>query len=219
MSDAMPSVVIYGDFNCPFSALANARATRLAAAGRLQVDWYCVEHDETIGPNETPLTADQATAFRAELDQIADILTPDEPDRFRVPSRRLNTRDLNRIYAATPQADRAALRTALFDAYWVHDRDLTSDRVIDEIIDTINSGSSIRHDLLSDDAAKRTVTTWQYQWTELSNPIVPTMIIDHGYVSRGLGALARLASGSVTAPSPRRTASDPAAQIHAPGTD
>lgn len=219
MSDAMPSVVIYGDFNCPFSALANARASRLAAAGRLKVDWYCVEHDTTIGPNETPLTADQAAAFRAELDQIANILTPDEPDRFRVPSRRLNTRDLNRIYATTRQAHRAALRTALFDAYWVHDRDLTSDRVIDETIDTINSGSSIRHDLLSDDEAKRTVTTWQHQWTELPNPIVPTMIIDHGYISRGLGALARLASGSVSAPSPRRTASDPAVQMHGPDTD
>lgn len=218
MSDAMPSVVIYGDFNCPFSALANARATRLAAAGRLKVDWRTVEHDTTIGPHETPLTADQAAAFRAELDQIADILTPDEPDRFRVPSRRLNTRDLNRIYAETRQAHRAALRTALFDAYWVHDRDLTSDRVVNEIIDTINSDPAIRHDLLSDDEAKRTVTTWQHQWTELSNPIVPTMIIDDGYISRGLGALARLASGSVSAPSPRRTASDQTAKAHAPGT-
>ena len=42
---AVPSVVIPGDFNCPFSALANARAGRLAAEGRLQVDWCSVEYD------------------------------------------------------------------------------------------------------------------------------------------------------------------------------
>jgi predicted DsbA family dithiol-disulfide isomerase len=216
-SDAMPSVVIYGDFNCPFSALANARANRLAAVGRLKVDWCTVEHDTKIGPHETPLTSEQAAALRAELDQIAEILTPDEPDRFRVPSRRLNTRDLNLIYAATPHAHRAALRTAFFDAYWVHDRDLTSDCVIDEIVDTIVRSS--RHDDVSDDQAKRSIATWQRQWAELPRPIVPTMILDHAYVSRGLGALARLASGSVSAPSPRRTAGDQPKQIHTPTSD
>lgn len=216
-TDATPSVVIYGDFNCPFSALANDRANRLAALGRLNVDWCSVEHDTTIGPHDTPLTSAQAAAFRAELDQIADILTPDETVRFRVPSRRLNTRDLNRTYAAMPDAHRPALRTAIFDAYWVDDRDLTSDLVIAEIVDAI--APSRRPDHVSDDEAKRRVVTWQREWEELPRPIVPTMIIDHGYVSRGLGALARLASGSVSVPSPRRTASDQTEQIHVAGTD
>ncbi|MEJ7801036.1 MAG: DsbA family protein, partial [Ilumatobacter sp.] len=111
-----PTVVIFGDFNCPFSALANSRASRLAAAGGVRVDWRCVEHDPSIGPCETPLTDRQRADFEAELAQIRDLLTANEHDRFRVPSRRLNTRDLNLIYAATPPQEREALRTALFDA-------------------------------------------------------------------------------------------------------
>ncbi|MAT06580.1 MAG: hypothetical protein CL424_16190 [Acidimicrobiaceae bacterium] len=213
----IPSVLIYGDFNCPFSALANARASRLAAAGRLSVDWCSVEHDTTIGPNEYPLTSQQAAAFRAELEQIAGILTPDEPDRFRVPSRRVNTRDLNRIYAATPPARRTELRTAIFDAYWIDDRDVTSDRVLDEIINTLAVDQSSQEDHASDNHVSRSVATWQRQWEAPPRPIVPTMIIDQGYVSRGLGALARLASGSVSAPSPRRTASDRTEHVRAPG--
>ncbi len=214
-TNAIPSVLIYGDFNCPFSALANARANRLADAGRLRVDWCSVEHDTTIGPNEHPLTSEQTAAFREELEQIDGILAPDEPHRFRVPSRRVNTRDLNQIYAATPPAHRTALRTAIFDAYWIHDRDVTSDHVLDEIINMLVVEQS--GDQVSGDKARTTVTTWQRQWEALPRPIVPTMIINQGYVSRGLGALARLASGSVSAPSPRRTASDRTEQAHAPG--
>lgn len=217
-TNAIPSVLIFGDFNCPFSALANARANRLAVAGRLRVDWCSVEHDTTIGPNESPLTSEQAAAFRAELEQIAAILTPGEPDRFRVPSRRVNTRDLNRIYAATAPARRATLRTAIFDAYWIHDRDVTSDRVLDEIIDTLAIDRSSQLDQVSDDEATRSVATWQRQWEALPRPVVPTMIIGQGYVSRGLGALARLASGSVSAPSPRRTACERTEPAHVPGT-
>lgn len=216
-TDAIPSVLIYGDFNCPFSALANARANRLAAAGRLSVVWRCVEHDTTIGPHETPLTTAQAAAFRTELEQIAGLLASDEPDRFRVPSRRVNTRDLNRIYAATPPARRAALRTAIFDAYWVHDRDVTADCVLDEIIDALAVDRSSHHDRASDEEANRSVATWQREWEALPRPVVPTMIIDDGYISRGLGALARLASDAVSAPSPRRSARDRTERVHAPG--
>jgi predicted DsbA family dithiol-disulfide isomerase len=203
----VPSVVIYGDFNCPFSAVASARADRLSAAGRLRVDWRCVEHDRTIGPNETSLTPEQKSGFRAELDQVEELLAPGEPNRFRVPSRRLNTRDLNHIYVATPPAHRPGLRAALYDAYWFDDRDLTSDRVISEIIERVTAREPGRDDRTPADGGENTVAAWQREWEDLPQPIVPTMIIDHGYVSRGLGALARLASGSVSAPSPRQTAS------------
>ncbi len=200
----VPSVVIYGDFNCPFSAVANARADRLVSAGRLTVDWRCVEHDPTIGPNETPLTPGQESEFRSELDQITKLLAHDEPNRFRVPSRRLNTRGLNHVYAATPPAHRHALRGALFDAYWVDDRDLTSLGVLTKIVDefTAHDWENSAHD--SADVATKTTAAWQREWEGLPEPIVPTMIIEHGYVSRGLGVLARLASGSVTSPAPRQ---------------
>ncbi len=206
LAPVAPTVVVYGDFNCPFSALANSRASRLASGGGLRVDWRCVEHDPTIGPCETPLTEPQRVGFEAELAQIRDLLSADEVDRFRVPSRRLNTRDLNVLYASTPSDRRQALRTALFDAIWYDDLDLTDDVVVGEIVDAIESAD---HDLgaRSDGpaiTARRTVTEWQQQWSETDRPIVPMMILPEGDISRGLGALARLASGSVSAPSPRR---------------
>lgn len=201
-----PTVVVYGDFNCPFSALADARASRLAAAGGIGVDWRCVEHDPTIGPCESPLTEQQRDGFEAELAQIRDLLTADEADRFRVPSRRLNTRDLNALYASCPPDRRQALRTALFDAIWCDDLDLTDDAIVGEIVEPI---MTVEPDLAartgaSTDTAARIVATWQQEWSELPRRIVPMMILPQGDVSRGLGALARLASGFVSAPSPRR---------------
>ena len=207
LASKTPTVVVYGDFNCPFSGLANARASRLAAAGGVQVDWRCVEHDPSIGPCESPLTEQQRAGFEAELAQIRDMLTADELDRFRVPSRRLNTRDLNVLYASTPPDRRQPLRTALFDAIWRDDLDLTDDAVVRDIVDPIVSEARpdrAARSGASTDTAARIVATWQQEWSELPRPIVPMMILPQGDVSRGLGALARLASGSVSPPSPRR---------------
>lgn len=192
-------MVIYGDFNCPFSAVASRRADRLVEAGRLRVDWRAVEHDPTIGPHETPLTPEQRAAFEHELVQIASLLGDDEPYVFRVPSRRLNTRDLNRVYVATPPPERAVVRSALFDAYWRDDRDLTAAAVIDEVVGNATQATG-------DVDGERAVTGWQTEWAGLPEPIVPAMVLENGYVSRGLGALARLASRSVAAPAPDRSA-------------
>ncbi|MEO6571933.1 MAG: DsbA family protein [Ilumatobacteraceae bacterium] len=204
------TIVIFGDFNCPFSALANSRASRLADAGEVSVEWRCVEHDPSIGPRETPLTDRQRAGFESELAQIRALLTASEHDRLRVPSRRLNTRDLNLIYAATPPAERHALRTALFDAIWSDDLDLTDDAVIDAITDSLASLTSPDPDgrhLETAATAARTVATWQGQWRDHPRPIVPSMVMPHGTVSRGLGALARLA----VVPSPCPPRDEPAA--------
>ena len=202
------NIVLYGDFNCPFSAVANSRAARLAAAGTVEVEWRCVEHDPSIGPCEAPLTDLQRSAFEAELDQIRELLTDDEPDRFRVPSRRLNTRDLNRIYAETPVTQRAALRAALFDAYWWDDIDLTDVAVVAAIVDGLTRDGDTNGPEMRPGArvAARDVAAWQQQWRDLAHSIVPAMVLPDGYISRGLGALARLAGLSVSVPSPRRSA-------------
>jgi hypothetical protein len=41
------TVIIYGDFNCPYSYLASQRAGRLREAG-VAVDWRAVEHDRRL---------------------------------------------------------------------------------------------------------------------------------------------------------------------------
>ena len=42
-------VIIYGDFNCPYSYLASQRADRLARAGTVLAEWRAVEHDRCPG--------------------------------------------------------------------------------------------------------------------------------------------------------------------------
>ncbi len=199
------TVVVYGDFNCPFSALANARASRLAADGTMRIDWRCVEHDPTIGPDESPLTESQRADFVAELDQIRDLLTTDELDRFGVPSRRLNTRDLNVTHAATSPLDRQPLRTALFEAYWCDDLDLTDDAVVDGIVASVAGADAAHAAAGRRPAVERTVAGWQREWEDLPRRIVPMMVLPSGEVSRGLGVLARLATGDISKPAPKLT--------------
>ncbi|MFP5488545.1 MAG: DsbA family protein [Acidimicrobiia bacterium] len=197
-ADTAPSIVIYGDFNCPFSAVADARSARLAADGLVIVDWRCVEHDPTIGPHDTPLTTDQQSSFDAELAQIGDLLDDGEPNHFRTPSRRLNTRDLNQLYASAAASVRPSLRSALFRAYWFDDLDLTDDAVVKAVTEAICNSAH------ADEArpnGRRLAATWQQEWNALPRAVVPTMVLPDGYVSRGLGALSRLSNGSISASS------------------
>src|SRR5438309_11493539 len=53
--EAAVKLVIYGDFNCPFSALASDRAARLEATGRVVVEWRAVEHDPSIPAEGRPV--------------------------------------------------------------------------------------------------------------------------------------------------------------------
>ena len=41
-------LTIYGDFNCPFSALASVRADVLLAADAYEIDWRAIQHDTAI---------------------------------------------------------------------------------------------------------------------------------------------------------------------------
>ena len=93
------------------------------------------------------------------------------------------------------------MRAAIFDAYWFDDRDLTSATVVADIVDDVTSAP----DASAASDAAHTVAAWQREWAELPRPIVPVMVFGAGEVSRGLGALARLASGSVAAPTPEPT--------------
>ena len=55
--------MIFGDFNCPFSALASARAVELEKRHIAQIQWRAVEHDPTIPPAGDPVSDDQAIEF------------------------------------------------------------------------------------------------------------------------------------------------------------
>ena len=174
-------LVIYGDFNCPFSALASARATDLEARGLAEVEWRAVEHDPAIPVAGEPVTVQRRGEFERELAQIRSLLVDGEIDRLRVPNNRANTGLATAAYAATPKHAQSKLREQLFESYWTRGDDL---------------GAELIERLVGSRRNEETAVAWRIAWLALPDPIVPTMVLPDGYVSRGLGALNRLRSFS-----------------------
>lgn len=172
-------LIVYGDFNCPFSALASARASRLEQLGVARVDWRAVEHAPDIPPAGTSVSGELAADLERELEQIRGLLGTDEPDRLALPTRLPNTGRATAAFAATPVPGRPAMRSRLFAAHWSDDLNLSDDTTLSQLGSTAT------------DAA--TAARWRDEWIALTRPIVPVMVLPDGYVSRGLGALARLA--------------------------
>ena len=175
----MIELIVYGDFNCPFSALAGARVAELERLGVASVDWRAVEHDTDVPPDGAEVSGDLADMFTSELAQIRDMLTPGEPDRLRLPARQVNTALATRRYAGTSAEARSALCQEVFAAHWQR---------AERIDDPATLGG-----LGAGPPAPELAEEWRAAWQAATEPIVPVLILPDGYVSRGLGALARLA--------------------------
>jgi predicted DsbA family dithiol-disulfide isomerase len=172
-------LVIHGDFNCPFSALASDRSARLEAAGIAQVDWRAVAHDLRIPAQGEAVDATGARAYEGELEQVRGLLLPDERLPLRVPAVRSSTVTTTDAYAASDPGARADLRQALFRAYWEEGKDVGDPLVL--------GGMGL------DARAPAIAADWRSEWLAFDRPLVPMMRLPDGYVSRGLGALSRLA--------------------------
>jgi predicted DsbA family dithiol-disulfide isomerase len=172
-------LVVYGDFNCPFSALASHRVDRIVAQGRQRIRWCAVEHDEQIPAGGLEVADGTATALADELATVAGLLRPGEADRLHLPLRQVNTRLAVQRYAGTPPSARPAARAAIFAAHWEQGR-----RIDDAVtLDDLGAGPV--------DAA--TAEGWRARWLATDRPIVPALVLADGTLSRGLGALERLA--------------------------
>jgi hypothetical protein len=176
----MEHLVIYGDFNCPFSALASSRADRLERAGTATVEWRAVEHDPDIPRPGIAVIDDVASEVDREIDQVRGLVGPDEPFELHRPAVRSNTHAAVAAYAATEPSRRSTLRAALFDACWRRGETLDASVLAGLGCEPSPSSSEL-------------VATWRDEWLGTGRPIVPLMVLPDGYVSRGLGALARLA--------------------------
>lgn len=181
------NVRIYGDFNCPFSRLASARAARLEAAGAATIDWRAVEHDPAIPRDGQPVVDELAVELARELDQIRSLLLPQEEVALRLPGVRPSTAAATAAYAAVAPERRPAVREALFAALWWDGRNIGDGAVLTDLA------------LIAQDP--ELAASWRGEWLALERPIVPVMVLPDGKVSRGLGALKRLAD-MVTAGAP-----------------
>lgn len=164
-------ITVYGDFNCPYSALASWRLDRLdrLAAERggagFEFEFRAVEHDPDIPPDGRIPELDD------EIDEVMGLVTPDDAGfTLHAPDVLPNTSTMCAAYASAPSAE---LRRALFDAVW---RRGPRARAVE-----VDAAGSARKD------------EWQAAWDAFGDKkIVPLLVMDDGYVSRGLGALKRL---------------------------
>ena len=126
---------------------------------------------EAIGPSDR-------RAYAAEIEQVRGLLLADETIELDVPTVRANTVTATEAYAATTPSCRDQVRVDLFSAYWRQDRNIGDSAVLDAM------GLAWRSPVAA--------AAWREEWLALDRPLVPIMVLPDGYVSRGLGALARL---------------------------
>jgi predicted DsbA family dithiol-disulfide isomerase len=177
-------LTIYGDFNCPFSALASVRADVLLDADAHEIDWRAIQHDPAIPATGEVVEGDAAAALAGEVATILELSEHDVRLHLVVPPVRSNTAAASAAFAAAPDHDR--LRQRLFSAVWAEGRNLGDPAELDRL-DAVGREDAI---------ARR----WQDEFEALPRPITPTLVLPDGYVSRGLGALARLADLAAATP-------------------
>jgi len=171
-------LTIYGDFNCPFSALASTRADVLLAADAHEIDWRAVQHDTAIPAAGERVEGDTAAQLAVEVATIFNLSEHDVRLHLVVPPTRSNTAAASAALAASGDgADH--LRRRLFAAVWDEGRNVGDPAELDRL-DAVGRDNVV---------ARR----WQDEFEALPRPITPTLVLPDGYISRGLGALARLA--------------------------
>ena len=187
---ATGGIVLYGDFNCPWSYLASRRVAVLEAAG-VPVDWRAVEHD----PWRPRRFADSSTRFacvREELDHVRAALLPDEQLPFAPAGFVPRTVPAVSGYAEAYRAGVGpAARRLLFRAFWAHGVDLGSPETVRTLLaDTVRGGSSpselVREWGYAVDisggplttSAWRLVRDWADGWRATEKEVVPTLVVD-----------------------------------------
>jgi predicted DsbA family dithiol-disulfide isomerase len=177
-----PHFVVYGDFNCPYCCLASFRADALSAQRGVHVEWRAVEHDRAIPTPSEPVDDELAEMLDREVAEVRGLVRPGEQFPINRPWVQPNTGAAVAAFASTPPDRADEVRRAIFAALWFDDRDI-GDR---EVLADLGAGSTTT-------AGAAVVTTWRDAWLGLDRPLVPMLVLPDGYVSRGLGALARLA--------------------------
>jgi hypothetical protein len=161
----------------------------LLDAGAYEIDWRAIQHDPTLPAVGERVEGRLAAALAVEVATIRDLSERDLRLDLTVPPVRSNTAAACAAFA-TANDDRDALRRRLFFAVWVEGRNIGDPAVLGRL-----------HAVSRDVAL---AGQWQAEFDALPRPITPTLVLPDGYVSRGLGALARLAelAGAASSSSP-----------------
>jgi len=206
------SVVVYGDFNCPYSYLACLRVDILVAAG-IDVEWRAVEHAPGLPVTGRRLDAAGGAQVEAELNAVRELLTAGE----RLPTGALTS--LPKTDAAIAGYSEAFgvgaahdVRRLLFNAYWARGLDIGSPEVLRALLAPALKGSDSEAFSLRQSgyavsanrgpitaAAYHRVNAWRDDWRRAQTQTTPTLVAK-GVTFAGVEALDQLAR-TVRAPS------------------
>jgi len=173
-------LVVYGSFNCPYSLLASIRVDHLGELGVADVEWRAVVHDPDVPIQGEPVLGELAALFDRELEEIRGLLRGEETYEATPPAVQPNTTLAVAGFSAMTGDDADRLRARLFDALWVRHLDIGDAHVLRGLDCPVPTLSS---------AAEQ----WRSEWLGFDRPVVPMLVLPSGTVSRGLGALKRLA--------------------------
>jgi 2-hydroxychromene-2-carboxylate isomerase len=119
-------LIVYGDFNCPYSYLASQRADVLARLDGAEVEWRAVEHDPRLPLTGLPSSGDQER-WKRDLAEVAALARPGERPPAAVPKLISNTEAAVAAYAeAVSDGVQGELRRRLFSEIWERQRHLSS---------------------------------------------------------------------------------------------
>jgi 2-hydroxychromene-2-carboxylate isomerase len=127
-------LIVYGDFNCPYSYLASQRVDELARLGGAEVEWRAVEHDPALALTGTPSSLDP-DRWQRELTELALLAEEDEQAPGVAPSLISNTGAAVAAYAeAVTDGVQDDLRRSLFSEIWVNRRHLSSPAGVRQLV-------------------------------------------------------------------------------------
>lgn len=203
-------IVVYADFNCPWSYLASRRAAVLATDG-VQVDWRAVEHEPRC-PGRLLGRSARLARLRGEMDQVVAELLPGEVLPYSlagfVPYTGAAVSGYAEAYAAGVATE---VRQLLFEAFWMHAFDLGDATVVRTLlVDAVRSGSS-PSDLLHEwgyavdvtggpvtTAAWRLLRVWAELWPDKDTEPVPVLVVDDAPPRFGIHAVTWLGAEMLT---------------------
>jgi len=183
----MPDVIVYGDFNCPYSYLASQRADRLSRAGTA-VDWRAVEHDRALPVTGSRSDSDRA-AWDRELADVASLALPGEHASTEPPALISNTEAAVAAYGeAVSDGVAGELRRRLFRAIWGQGLHLSSAQEVCRLV---------------------TEVMWPQEdiTDQLASPDIPSLLLrdlDPGRIARRSGGTVALNGGPLTTTGWRR---------------
>ena len=137
-------------------------------------------HDTDVPPEGLPVSGELAETFDRELEEIRGLLRVGESYPATRPTVQPNTTLAVAGYSTVTDVDAGRLRAAVFDALWVKGLDIGDPGVLGELGCPTAPPSA-------------TMQWWHDEWLGFDRPMVPMVVLPEGTVSRGLGALKRLA--------------------------